>query len=52
MNQINKWIKESEQETTDYLIQQANEDLSFITLYHAKSQDINRKMSEFLGGLK
>jgi len=28
MNQFNKWIKESQEETTDYLIKQANQNIS------------------------
>jgi len=30
MNQFNKWIKESQEETQAYLIEQANQDLSLI----------------------
>jgi hypothetical protein len=30
MNQYTKWIKESQEETQSYLIEQANQDLSLI----------------------
>jgi hypothetical protein len=52
MNQFNKWIKESQEETQAYLIEQANTDLSLISLFKPRQEEISKNMSEFLGGLK
>jgi len=45
-------LKQSEQETKEFIQEQANENISNLLLNKPRAKQINKKMSEFVKGLK